>query len=108
MAVRVSITIYAAGEAQGLVHYEIIPERRTVSKEMYIEILRLLRDTVRSNRPEKLLRNSWFILQDNAAAHRFWWAQSDGFGTSATFSELVTARLFLVSATKSVLKDNDS
>jgi hypothetical protein len=42
----------------------------TVNKEMYIDILLRPRDAVRRNRPEKWRTNSWFLLYDNAPAHR--------------------------------------
>jgi hypothetical protein len=42
----------------------------TVNKEMYIDILRRLRDAVRRKRPEKWRTNSWFLLHENALAHR--------------------------------------
>jgi len=41
-----------------------------VNKEMYIDILRRLRDAVRRKRPEKWRTDSWFLLHDNAPAHR--------------------------------------
>jgi hypothetical protein len=41
----------------------------TVNKEMYVDILRRLRDAVRRRRPEKWETNSWFVLYDNASAH---------------------------------------
>ena len=37
---------------------------------MYIAILRRLRDAVRRKCPEKWRTNGWFLLHDNAAAHR--------------------------------------
>jgi len=37
---------------------------------MYIDILRRLRDAGRRKRPQKMRTNSWFLLQDNAPAHR--------------------------------------
>ena len=37
---------------------------------MYTGILRRLSDAVRWKRPEKCRINSWFLLQDNAPAHR--------------------------------------
>jgi transposase len=37
---------------------------------MYNDILRHPRDTVRRKRPEKWRTNSWFLLHDNAPAHR--------------------------------------
>ena len=41
-----------------------------VNKEMYIDILLRLRDAGRRKRPEKWRTNSWFLLYDNAPAHR--------------------------------------
>ena len=41
-----------------------------MNKEMYIDILRRLRDAVRRKRPEKWRTSSWFLLHDNAPAHR--------------------------------------
>jgi hypothetical protein len=37
---------------------------------MYIDILPLLRDAVRTKRPEKWRSNCWFLLHDNAPTHR--------------------------------------
>jgi len=37
---------------------------------MYIDILRRLWDSVRRELSEKLRTNSWFLLHDNAPAHR--------------------------------------
>jgi hypothetical protein len=37
---------------------------------MYIGMLRCLKDAVRRNRPEKWRTDSWFLLHDNASAHR--------------------------------------
>ena len=37
---------------------------------MYVDILRRLGDAVRKKRPEKWRTNSWFLLHDNAPAHR--------------------------------------
>jgi hypothetical protein len=56
-------------DAQGLVHYEFIPEGRTVNKEMHIEILRRLMDAVRRKRPGKRAQRSRFLLYDGAPAH---------------------------------------
>jgi histone-lysine N-methyltransferase SETMAR len=55
---------------KGLIHYEFIPEGRTVNKELYVEILRRLRDAIRRKRPEKWAANNWVLLHDNAPAHR--------------------------------------
>lgn len=55
---------------KGLIHYEFIPEGQTVNKELYLEILRRLRDAIRRKRPEKWASNNWVLLHDNAPAHR--------------------------------------
>jgi hypothetical protein len=39
----------------------------TVNKEMYVDLLRCLRDAVKRNRPEKWRTNSWFLLHDDAS-----------------------------------------
>ncbi|KAJ4441895.1 hypothetical protein ANN_11755 [Periplaneta americana] len=57
-------------DSQGLIYHEFIPEGRTVTKELYVEILRRLRDAVRRKRPEKWVENNWFLRRDNAPAHR--------------------------------------
>ncbi|KAJ4426510.1 hypothetical protein ANN_27324 [Periplaneta americana] len=57
-------------DSQGLIHHEFIPEGRTVTKELYVEILRRLRDAVRRKRPEKWVEKNWFLMHDNAPAHR--------------------------------------
>jgi hypothetical protein len=41
-----------------------------MNKEMYNDILRRLRGVVRRKRSEKWRTNNWFLLHDNAPAHR--------------------------------------
>ena len=41
-----------------------------MNKEMYIDILGRLKDAIRRKRPEKWRTSSWFLLHDNAPAHR--------------------------------------
>ncbi|GBO18478.1 hypothetical protein AVEN_231257-1 [Araneus ventricosus] len=53
-----------------VIHYEFIPEGQTVNKELYLEILKRLRDAIRRKRPEKWATNDWFLLHDNAPPHR--------------------------------------
>ncbi|KAJ4429679.1 hypothetical protein ANN_21880 [Periplaneta americana] len=53
-----------------LIHHAFIPEGRTVTKELYVEILLRLRNAVRRKRPEKWVENNWFLMHDNAPAHR--------------------------------------
>ncbi|GBM34385.1 hypothetical protein AVEN_219081-1 [Araneus ventricosus] len=53
-----------------VIHYGFIPEGQTVNKELYLEILKRLRDAVRRKRPEKWATKDWFLLHDNAPPHR--------------------------------------
>jgi hypothetical protein len=48
--------------SKGLVHYAFISECKTLNKEMYIDILRHLKDAVRRKLPEKWRMNSGFFL----------------------------------------------
>jgi hypothetical protein len=64
-AYAVSCTLKVFFDAQGLVHYEFIPEVCTANKEIYVEVLCRLRNAVR----RKWARNSW-LLHDSAPAHR--------------------------------------
>jgi len=41
-----------------------------MNTEMYIDILRRLRVAVKMKRLEKWRTNCWFLLHDNAPAHR--------------------------------------
>ncbi|GBM48584.1 hypothetical protein AVEN_99017-1 [Araneus ventricosus] len=52
-----------------VIHYEFISEGQTVNKELYLEILKRLRDASRRKRPEKLATNDWFLLHDIAPSH---------------------------------------
>ena len=54
---------------QDTVHYEFIPEGKTVKEEMYTDILRGLRDAVRRKRSQKWRTESWFLLHVNAPAY---------------------------------------
>ena len=55
-------------DCQGTVHYKLIPEGKTVNKEMYIDILHHIRDLVRKKSHKKWNTNSLFPLHDNAPA----------------------------------------
>ncbi|GBO12730.1 hypothetical protein AVEN_75816-1 [Araneus ventricosus] len=49
-----------------VIHYEFIPEGQTVNKELYLEILKGLRDAIRPKRPKKWATNGWFLLLSRA------------------------------------------
>ncbi|GBM51071.1 Histone-lysine N-methyltransferase SETMAR [Araneus ventricosus] len=45
------------------------PLGQTVNKELYLEILKRLRDAIRRKRPEKWATKDWILLHDNAPPH---------------------------------------
>jgi len=57
-------------DCEGIVHYEFIPGDKTANKDVYIYIFRRFMDAFRRKRPEKCRTNGWFLLHDNAPAHR--------------------------------------
>lgn len=54
---------------KGIVHHEYLPEGRTVNKEVYLDILRRLREAIRKKRPEKWANGNWILHHDNARPH---------------------------------------
>ena len=54
---------------KGVVHYEFVPRGETVNKEFYLNVLKRLREAVRSKRPEAWTNNTWMLHHDNAPAH---------------------------------------
>ncbi|UYV68001.1 hypothetical protein LAZ67_5002755 [Cordylochernes scorpioides] len=45
----------------GLVHHEFIPFGRTINQEVYLRIMRRLREAVRLKRPERWQNNEWYF-----------------------------------------------
>ncbi|UYV67918.1 hypothetical protein LAZ67_5002499 [Cordylochernes scorpioides] len=54
---------------KGIVHHEYLPAGQTVIKEMYLSILRCLREAIRKKRPEKWTNGDWILHHDNARPH---------------------------------------
>ena len=81
------------------------------NKEMYIDILRRLRDIVKGKCPEKWRTNSWFLLHDNAPTHRSVLVKDFSAKSNVKTVEhppysggLVTAEFYLFPRLKSALK----
>ena len=51
------------------VHYEFLPQGRTVTKEYHVEVMRWLREAIRQKRTELWKRQSWILHYDKAPAH---------------------------------------
>jgi len=56
-------------DSEGIVHHEYAPDGQTINKELYVEVLRRLRESVRRKRPEKWRDGDWILHHDNAPAH---------------------------------------
>jgi ribosomal protein S12 len=64
-----------------------------VNKENYIDVLRRLRNAVRRKRLENWRTSSWFLLHDNAPAHRSVVVKKNG--TTMEHPDLAAADLYL-------------
>ncbi|UYV83156.1 hypothetical protein LAZ67_23000018 [Cordylochernes scorpioides] len=53
----------------GLVHHEFIPFGRKINQEVYLGIMRRLREAVRLKRSERWQNNDWILHVDNARPH---------------------------------------
>jgi len=83
-----------------------------VNKEIYIDIFWRIRDAVRRERPEKWRTKSWFLLHDNAQAHRSVLVKDFLAKSNVTTLEhapyspdLVPADFYLLPQIKSTLKE---
>ncbi len=56
-------------DCYGVVHREFIPNGHGVNTELYLQVLKNLRTSVRRKRPVVWRQNSWCLLHDNAPAH---------------------------------------
>ncbi|UYV78206.1 hypothetical protein LAZ67_16000480 [Cordylochernes scorpioides] len=56
-------------DINGLVHHEFIPFGRTINQEVYLGIMRRLREAGRLKRPERWQNNDWILHVDNAWPH---------------------------------------
>jgi transposase len=56
-------------DSEGIVHYEFLPEGRTVNKEYYLEVMQRLCEAVRKKRPDAWRENRWMLQHDNVPSH---------------------------------------
>lgn len=64
---RVLLTVFF--DCRGVVHYEFLPQGRTVNKEYYLQVMRNLREAIRQKRPDLWKNKNWLLHHDNAPAH---------------------------------------
>ncbi|UYV76479.1 hypothetical protein LAZ67_14000549 [Cordylochernes scorpioides] len=66
---RNKVLLVAFLDKKGIFHHEYIPAGQTVIKDMYLGILRRLREAIRKKRPEKWTNGGWILHHDNARPH---------------------------------------
>jgi histone-lysine N-methyltransferase SETMAR len=65
--IKVMLKVYF--DSESVVHYEFLPQGRTVNKEYYLEVIQRLREAVRKKRPDAWQENRWMLQHDNAPSH---------------------------------------
>jgi len=55
--------------SEGIVHHEYAPDRQTINKEFYVEVLHCLHESVCRKRPEKWWDGNWILHHNNVPAH---------------------------------------
>jgi len=63
------VTLLAFFDSEGIVHHGYAPDRQTINKEFYMEVLRRLHVSVRRKRLEKWRDGDWILHNDNVPAH---------------------------------------
>jgi hypothetical protein len=56
-------------DARGIVRHEFVPQGQTVNQEIYISVLRRMREALRRRRPDLWTSGQWTELHDNARPH---------------------------------------
>ncbi|GFV61621.1 uncharacterized protein TNCV_187791 [Trichonephila clavipes] len=56
-------------DADGIVHYEYVPQAQTVNKEFYLNIMRRLREAVRRKRSVLWASSRWMLHRDETPVH---------------------------------------
>ena len=51
---KTEVMLLAFFDSEGIVHHEYAPDGQKINKELYVEVLRRLRESVRRKRPEKM------------------------------------------------------
>jgi hypothetical protein len=55
--------------AEGIIHHEFVPEKRTVNGNIYKDVIKRYIARVHRFRPEFQENGSWYLLDDSAPAH---------------------------------------
>ena len=66
---KTNVMLMTLFDSEGIVHQEYASDGQTINKELYMEVLRRLRESVRRKRPEKWRDDDWILHHDNATVH---------------------------------------
>ena len=66
---KTKVMLLAFFDSEGIVHHEYAPDRQTINKEFYMEVLRRLCESARRKRPEKWRDGDYILHHDNKPAH---------------------------------------
>ncbi|UYV83329.1 K02A2.6-like [Cordylochernes scorpioides] len=66
---RNKVLLVAFLDKKGIFHHEYLHAGQTVIKDMYLGILRRLKEAIRKKRPEKWTNGGWILHHDNARPH---------------------------------------
>jgi histone-lysine N-methyltransferase SETMAR len=66
---QIKSMLIALFDKEGIVHTEFVPQGQTVNQNLYIEVMRRLREEVRRKHPAMWASSDWLIHHDNASAH---------------------------------------
>jgi len=56
-------------DARGIVHHEFVPQGQTVNQEVYISVLRRMREALGHRCPDLWASGQWTLLHDNVRPH---------------------------------------
>ena len=65
--VKVLLTVFF--DCRGVVHYEFLPQGRTVNKEYYLQVMHNLREAICQKSQDLWKNKNWLLHHDNAPAH---------------------------------------
>ena len=55
--------------SRGIVHHEFVPQGQTVNQEVYISVLRRMREAIQRRRPDLWASGQWTLLHNYARPH---------------------------------------
>ncbi|GFV72223.1 HTH_48 domain-containing protein [Trichonephila clavipes] len=103
---KIKVMLIVFLDADGIVHHEYAPLDQTVNKEFYLDVMRRLREAVRSKRPVLWASSRWMFHHDGAPnAHRQSYAARNNPSSTSSYSRICNLRFSPLSQNKNTLKN---